>query len=503
MQGVAMRDLTRGSVIKIAILGLMTALIVVSPNSQAPASGQDAVTAHFVVDTSGSMGGSPLQEAKGALETGIRSLPDTHAAGLREFSGSCASGGNLLVNIGLDNRPELYAAVDGLTASGGTPSPQALRAAAADLPDSGERSIVFISDGASTCGDPCPVAAEISQELGVSFRVHTVGFRAPESAEGELACIADATGGVYVSAGNEEELANAIRGVIDVPQTCPPVQVIAARGSGQSFEDASTLVDPLQSFVNSLRANLVNEDAETWDTEDALEIVALEYDAVSASKAAEAFFSLARDGLVPGRELDPTAGNEYLDSVTQGRERLSDAVEAVSNCTDTKVVLTGFSQGAHVTGDVLDWPVITRSDQVVAVRLFGDPRFNPDDPAAVPGNSRNGGILGARGTTLGLGPTVVESWCIPGDPICDSGFLSAARSKIEGSFKDGSRHSSYHTASVQQRVPTSAAAASTCRAILGEPCTTLRFGDGLGPGFDDPSRFRGQVPWQTRPGRLQ
>lgn len=47
--------------------------------------------------------------------------------------------------------------------------------------------IVLVSDGESTCGDPCPTAESIAAQQGIDFKVHTVGFQAPESAENELA----------------------------------------------------------------------------------------------------------------------------------------------------------------------------------------------------------------------------------------------------------------------------------------------------------------------------
>ena len=488
-------------VLSLTTLLVVALLLALAPALAAPAASEDDVTVHFVVDTSGSMQGTPLQEAKQALTTGIDALPDSFSAGLREFSGPCGQGGNLLVEVDRDNRGALYNGVEGLQAGGLTPSPEALRAAALDLPDSGNRSIVFISDGESTCGDPCPVAAEIAEEQGVNFRVHTVGFRAPEAAESELACIANVTGGTYFEASNEDELTDAIRGVISGPRSCPRVQVIAARGSGQDW-DGSTLEEPLNTFVNHLRFRLENEDADTWATEDAIDVVSLDYPAVDAQKAVDAFVNLARN---PGQ--DPIDGNEYIESLNQGVQALGAELDSLTNagCSETQVVLAGFSQGAQVVADSLSVFSLERRmpDQIASVRLFGEPRFNPRDPAAIPGTLRRGGIFGMRGE-LEFGPDVVESWCVPGDPICDNGtFISvnALRSRIDSALNKEGRHSSYHTASVQRQVPAPAAATSTCSAILGRSCTTLRFGDGLGPGFDNPATFRGQVPWQTNPPR--
>ena len=103
----------------------------------------------------------------------------------------------LRVPVGADNGPALRSAVAALTASGGTPTPDALRAAATDLASSGRRSLVLVSDGQSTCGDPCPIAAQIAEQQGVDFTVHTVGFCAPDAAEDEPARVARVTAMPY------------------------------------------------------------------------------------------------------------------------------------------------------------------------------------------------------------------------------------------------------------------------------------------------------------------
>lgn len=164
----------------------------------------------FVVDVSGSMTGAPLEQAKTALAESIKSLDQAVAAGLRTFAGGCGDSGRLLVPVAPGNRDALLSAADSLSAGGGTPTPDALRAAAADLPSGGERTIVLISDGQSTCGDPCTVAKEL-HDTGVSITMHTVGFNVSGAAETQLSCIADATGGKYFSATDTAGLSEAIR----------------------------------------------------------------------------------------------------------------------------------------------------------------------------------------------------------------------------------------------------------------------------------------------------
>jgi hypothetical protein len=92
----------------------------------------------------------------------------------------------------------------------GTPTPAALVAAGATLPPEGDRTIVLISDGRSSCGDPCPAAQALKHRLGEGFRIDAVGFRTPDQAESELACVARVTGGTYVSVSDTAALQAAL-----------------------------------------------------------------------------------------------------------------------------------------------------------------------------------------------------------------------------------------------------------------------------------------------------
>jgi hypothetical protein len=155
----------------------------------------------FVVDTSTSMAGRPLAEAKSALVGGTTAVPAGAQVSLRSFGGPCGDGGIVRLPLGPFDQATFSSAVDSLSiGASGTPTPAALRAAAANLPSAGDRTLILVSDGQSGCGDPCPVARELADRLGAGFRIDAVGFRAPNSAEAELDCIARVTGGTYVSA---------------------------------------------------------------------------------------------------------------------------------------------------------------------------------------------------------------------------------------------------------------------------------------------------------------
>ena len=203
----------------ILLVGLIAAVLAAVPYTPAAAQNvvdEERATVLFVVDTSGSMAGTRIQQAQDALRAGIDSLESDQSAGLRSFSGGCGSGATERVPIGEGNSTELTAAVNGLTTGGFTPTPSALQDAADALRDiDGRRVVVLISDGQSSCGDPCPTAEQISADLGVDFRAITVGFQAAANAETELQCIADATGGQYFPADDAEGLAEVINDAVE------------------------------------------------------------------------------------------------------------------------------------------------------------------------------------------------------------------------------------------------------------------------------------------------
>ncbi|WP_417270628.1 VWA domain-containing protein [Celeribacter sp.] len=70
--------------------------------------------------------------------------------------------------------------------------------------------VVLISDGVETCNaDPCALSAQLAKQ-GVKFTAHVVGFDLDDAAQASLSCIADNTGGMFVPAGNADELHDAL-----------------------------------------------------------------------------------------------------------------------------------------------------------------------------------------------------------------------------------------------------------------------------------------------------
>ncbi|AHH18718.1 von Willebrand factor type A domain-containing protein [Nocardia nova SH22a] len=171
----------------------------------------------LVLDASGSMqaadpgGGTKMDAAKAAVHSFIDAAPAESKVGLSVYGtatgnsdaekvAGCRDVLTLRAPSTID-KPGLSSAVDGITARGYTPIGESLRAAAKELPASGPRSIVLVSDGEDTCAppDPCEVAQELNRQ-GAKIIVHAIGFGVDESSRKQLTCVAQKTGGTYTDA---------------------------------------------------------------------------------------------------------------------------------------------------------------------------------------------------------------------------------------------------------------------------------------------------------------
>ena len=140
-----------------------------------------------------------------------------------------------------DAAPRIIGEIDALAPDGETPLTDAVRQAAEVL-DFTRRPgvVVLVTDGKETCGGaPCQLATRLAAE-GADLTVHVIGFkvepahfnwpnvRASERSPGTTVakCLADRTGGKYVSTETVEELAAALRETLGC-------QLIGAAGLGR------------------------------------------------------------------------------------------------------------------------------------------------------------------------------------------------------------------------------------------------------------------------------
>lgn len=196
---------------------------------------QDRSSAILVMDGSGSMWGqidgtakiTIAQEVIGNLMT---TLPDTMDLGLTVYGhrrkGDCADI-ETVVLPGADTRGAITAAVNGIKPKGKTPMADAVVAAAEAMRHTeNAATVILVSDGIETCvPDVCAVARTL-EETGVDFTAHVVGFDVTDpKALAQFQCMADATGGQFLSASNASELGAALTQVAVVePEPEPQPQ---------------------------------------------------------------------------------------------------------------------------------------------------------------------------------------------------------------------------------------------------------------------------------------
>lgn len=221
---------------------LVTSLLVLA--IVAPAAAQEAGSGGamlIILDASGSMNsvdedGVPfIDKAKAAVVELVNALPDDIEVGLRVYGHredntdrtvGCLDT-ELIAPVGPIDPSAIALAIAGINASGYTPIGLSLQEAASDLPATGARTIVLISDGEDTCAppDPCTVAAELFGEA-IDVRIESVGFLVDSgsAAEQQLRCIADSSGGTYRTVGLADELVAALGEVAtDALKWAPPI----------------------------------------------------------------------------------------------------------------------------------------------------------------------------------------------------------------------------------------------------------------------------------------
>ncbi|EXJ55846.1 hypothetical protein A1O7_08777 [Cladophialophora yegresii CBS 114405] len=123
---------------------------------------------------------------------------------------------------------------------------------------------------------------------------------------------------------------------------------------------------------------------------------------------------------------------------TRGQAQMTAYIE---RCPNSRIVLTGYSQGGSVVGDILGGgggpifgcdqpfnPSMPRStapgSSIVAVVTFGDPRFTVNQPYNIGRGSPYSGVLlreGQQLADLNQYEDILAMWCNAGDPVCAVG----------------------------------------------------------------------------------
>jgi Ca-activated chloride channel family protein len=197
--------------------------------------------AMIVLDASGSMagqlGGKPkIVIARDTLTSVLTDTPEKLALGLLAYGHrQKASCGDIevLVPPATGSSSAILNAAKTVVPRGKAPLAASIEQAAQELNYQEQKAtIIVVTDGADNCtGDPCAVAGDL-KATGADFTIHVIGFGLKEADKQAVACLADATGGLYLDAGDQAGLSAALTQAVKVEPEVPlPTASVSAPAS--------------------------------------------------------------------------------------------------------------------------------------------------------------------------------------------------------------------------------------------------------------------------------
>ena len=244
----------------------------------------EAERAVLVLDVSGSMWGQvdnapKIAVARDVIGKLVRNWNPKVKLGLTAYGhrekGNCADIESL-VPVGKVDAKAIMTIVNGLNPKGKTPLSDAVRKAARELRYTEERAtVILVSDGKETCNaNPCATASELEKN-GIDFTVHVVGFDLTNEEKAQLRCIADNTGGKFLSANSASELHKAMATTVQLVAEAKPakqrvvklktglagtLRITGVKGSpayvyapGKTYKESVTLFGPRRKRAEQLK----------------------------------------------------------------------------------------------------------------------------------------------------------------------------------------------------------------------------------------------------------
>lgn len=179
---------------------------------------------------------------------------------------------------------------------------------------------------------------------------------------------------------------------------CPEYQFVGVRGSAETNDSAGGY----GATVDAVRAQVLQQRAGGAAS-------FVDYPAIPVD-----FFNLKYNG-------------NYRASVNKGINVLSSLISAFhTRCKNTPITIVGYSQGAHVAGDVYQSISQAVRDKIVALVMLGDPRFNPAQH--VDYGNWDGSLSGSWNSAFAGGSVrsfqinqlqSVHSYCLKYDVVCN------------------------------------------------------------------------------------
>lgn len=259
--------------------------------AESKSTSSDPASAILVLDASGSMWGEvdgkhKIEIARDVIASTLENWDPGVHIGLMAYGhnrkGDCDDI-EVLQQPSVLDATSFVKSVNDLNPKGKTPLTASVKQAAELLKYTEEKAtVILVSDGEETCDlDPCAVGAEL-EKSGVDFTAHVIGFDVTEEQSVGLRCLADQTGGIYVTASNADDLNDAMEAtaetvmgttteldlseaILRAPATVPAGSMFDVEWTGpENIRDKIAVVDPetnkhfQRTYVSIAKNNISN-----------------------------------------------------------------------------------------------------------------------------------------------------------------------------------------------------------------------------------------------------
>ena len=262
----------------LTVLAMAAAFVLINDARTSPSAAQaTAPSTVMVLDVSNSMWGqidgvSKIEIAREVIADLMKDWNPATDLGLVAYGhrreGDCGDI-ETVIPVGPVETQSFVETVNSLVPRGKTPLTDAVRQAAEilnyrDVP----ATVILVSDGIESCqADPCALAADL-EKAGINFTAHVVGFDVKKAADqAQLSCIAENTGGEFLTASTADELLSAMQTVSTGPT--PPLITLEALME----EGGAPIADP---DLRWTVVSMVDESSVLADASDARPVLPLE-----------------------------------------------------------------------------------------------------------------------------------------------------------------------------------------------------------------------------------
>ncbi len=213
--------------------------------SPAQAADEPDARAILVLDASGSMWGqvdgkNKIVIAREVIADMMENWDENVHLGLSAYGHNSKGDCNdieTLIKVGPKTDSKIVEIVNGLNPKGKTPLTAAVKKAAEELKYTEEAAtVILLSDGIETCDlDPCAVGKSLEEE-GIDFTAHVIGFDVKVEDQAGLKCLAENTGGKFLSADNAGQLGEALEAIAEEVRSGADMVFVIVDKNGERYE---------------------------------------------------------------------------------------------------------------------------------------------------------------------------------------------------------------------------------------------------------------------------